>query len=100
MKLTPYRKMLKFSKEKIQDALAPIRANQAKKSAELKIAQMDESIANAESNIQEVCSEHPLDFDKIIKAQDELALLERRKKQLEKIIVELFDAPEDEESVG
>ncbi len=95
MKLTPYKKILKFSKEKVQDALAPIRANQAKKQGELEIAKLEEKIANAESKIHEVCSEHPLNFDKLISAQDDLALMTRRKKQLEKIIKELFEAEEE-----
>lgn len=94
MKLTPYKEILKFSKEKIQDALAPIRAVQAKKQAELKIAELDEKIATKESHIQEICSSHPLNFDKLIEAQDELCLMERRKKQLEKIIKELFGTEE------
>lgn len=97
MKLTAYKKILKYSKEKIQDALAPIRANQAKKQAELEIAKLEEKIATAESNIQEICSEHPLDFNKLIAAQDEHALMERRKKQLQKIIKELFETEDDAE---
>jgi hypothetical protein len=95
MKLTPYKKMLKFTKEKIDDALAPIRANQAKKSAELEIAKLEEKIATLESSIQEICTEHPLNFDRLISKQDDLALMERRKKQLEKIIKELFDEEDD-----
>ena len=91
MKLLPYKKVLQYSKEKIQDALAPIRASQAKKKAELKICELDESIATEEMKIQEICAEHPLDFDKLMKAQDQLALVERRKKQLAKIIKELFE---------
>lgn len=91
MKLPRYKDVLKYSKEKIQEALAPIRAQQAKKSAELEIAKLEEKIANAESRIHEICAEHPLDFNKLILAQDEVALVHRRKKQLEKIIVELFE---------
>ena len=91
MKLQSYKKVLKYSKEKIQDAMAPLRANQAKKAGELEIAKLEEKIATAENDIQEICVEHPLNFDKLIRAQDELALVERRKKQLEKILKELFD---------
>lgn len=95
MKLIPYKKILKMGKEKIQDALAPIRANQAKKQGELEIAKLEEVIATQESKIQEICSEHPLDFNNLIEAQDRLALNERRKKQLEKIIKELFENDEE-----
>lgn len=90
MKLMPYKKLLKLTKEKIDDALAPIRANQAKKQCELEIAKMEETIATAESDIHEICAKHPLDITKLIKQQDELALMERKKKQLEKIIEQLF----------
>lgn len=96
MKLTPYKKMLKFAKDKKDELLAPIRANQAKKQAELEMSKLDEKIATAQTDIQEISSEHPIDFNKLIKSLDELALIERRRKQFEKIIKELFDT-EDEE---
>ena len=38
----------------------------------------------------EIASTHPVDFDRMIKALDELALMERRKKQFEKIKNEMF----------
>ena len=90
MKLPSYKSVLKLGKEKIQESLAPIRALQAKKQAELEIAKLDEKIATAEAEIHEICSEHPLNFNKLIEAQDELALTERRKEQFKKIIDELF----------
>ena len=93
MKLLPYKEILKYGKEKIQDALAPIRALQAKKQAELEMAKLDEKIATFESEITEMASKHPIDFEELVDKQDELALLERRKKRFHKIIEELF--PED-----
>jgi hypothetical protein len=54
---------------------------------------MDEKIATHEAKIQEICVEKDINFDKLISAQDELALMERRKKQFARIIEELF--PED-----
>lgn len=70
---------------------APIRTSQAKKKGEFKICELDEQIVNEEMKIQEICAEYPLDFDKLMQAQDQLALVERRKKQLSKIIKELFE---------
>jgi GTP-binding protein EngB required for normal cell division len=95
MKLTPYKKILKYSKEKIQESLAPMRANQAKIQGHLEIAKLDEEIVTLEAKITEICAEHPLNFSKIIDAQDKLALIERRKKQLQKIITELFETEEE-----
>lgn len=93
MQLKPFKEILKLSKEKIDDTLAPVRANKAKKQAELKIAELDEKIATQEQKVMEICTKKDLDFDALISAQDELALLERRRRQFKKIIEELF--PED-----
>ena len=86
MKLKPYKEILKMAKEKVDDMLAPVRATKAKRQAELEIAKMDESIAVQQTKIMEICTEKELNFDKLIKAQDELALMERRKKQFKKIL--------------
>lgn len=94
MKLKPYKDILKMAKEKIDESLAPVRANRAKKQAELEIAKMDEKMASQEAKIFELCASKEIDFDKIIQAQDEYALMERRKKQFGKIIKEMF--PEEE----
>jgi uncharacterized coiled-coil protein SlyX len=91
MKLLPYKEILKYSKEKIQESLAPIRAMQAKKQAELEIAKLEEKIATQESEITEITSKHPLNFEKLLDALDELALTERRKEQFESIINDLFE---------
>lgn len=90
MTLKPYVEFLKMAKEKVDEHLAPIRAIRAKKQAELEVAKMDEKIASQEAKVQEFCSVKEIDFNAIIQAQDELALMERRKKQFENLILELF----------
>ena len=50
----------------------------------------EEKIITQESKVMEIASTHPVDFDRMIKALDELALMERRKKQFEKIKNEMF----------
>ena len=54
------------------------------------IAKMEEKIASQEAKINELCSEKEINFDSIISGQDDLALMERRKKQFVKIINEMF----------
>lgn len=93
MKLRPYKEILKMAKEAIDESLAPVRAMRAKKQGELEVAKMDERIATQEAKISEICTEKEINFEKLITAQDELALMERRKKQFVRIIEELF--PED-----
>ena len=90
MKLKPYKEILRMTKEKIDDCLAPVRANRAKKQAELEIAKMDEKIASQEAKINELCSEKEISFEKIINAQDDLSLMERRKKQFGNILKDMF----------
>lgn len=90
MTLKPYHDLLRMSKEKIDDALAPIRAMRARKQAELEIAKMDEKMATQEAKVHELCTEKEIDFLRIIDAQDEYSLMERRRKQLQKIITEMF----------
>jgi len=92
MKLTPYAKVLKLGKEAIQEALAPLRALEMKKQAELEIAKIDGKMVEHDSKIQELCSVYPIKFDSLISALDERALLERRKSQFAAIIKEMFPA--------
>ena len=90
MKLTPYKQLLAMSKESIDKHLAPIRAHSAKKKAELEIAKLDEKLATLESELNDICSAHEINFDKVIEKLDDLALAERRKKQFVKIMEEMF----------
>ena len=90
MKLKPYKEILKMGKEKVDEALAPARANRARKQAELEIAKMEESVASQEAKIFELCSSKEIDFNKIIEAQDKYALTERKIKQFNQIIKEMF----------
>ena len=90
MKLKPYKEVLKMAKEKVDEALATPRAYRARKQAELEVAKMEESIASKEAKIMEMCAEKEINFNKIIEAQDELALMERKRKQFKKIIEEMF----------
>jgi hypothetical protein len=90
-KLTPYKEILKWSKEKVDEALAGVRANKAHKQAELEIAKLEEAIATQDAKINEICaSKKDIDFGRLIAAQDEQALTERKIKQFRKIIGELF----------
>jgi hypothetical protein len=92
MKLTVYEKVLTFAKEKIQEAMAPVRAREMKKKAELEMAKIEGRMIEQEAKIQELASAYPIDYDRMISAIDELALLERRKKQFGVIVAEMFPA--------
>jgi hypothetical protein len=89
--LMKYKDNLVLTKEKIKEAMAPLRAKEMKKKAELEICKIDSEIAEKEQKIQEHASEYPIDFDKLINAIDDLDLVKRRKEQFEKIIAEMFE---------
>lgn len=93
MKLKPYKELVSLSKEKLDAALAPVRARQVKGQAELEMAKIDEQLISSEAAIQELCAQKQIDFPRLLKLMDEVALAERRKKQYGQILAELF--PED-----
>ncbi len=90
MKLTPYKKILGMAKEKLQETLAPVRAMEMRKKAELEMCQIESKMIELDQKQQEACSEYPVNFDKLIKIIDEQGLLERRKNQYSQIIVQMF----------
>ena len=90
MALLKYKDVLVLCKEKVKEALAPLRAREMKKKAELEVCKIDSQIAEKEQKIQEIASEYPIDFHKMIDAIDDLDLIKRRKEQFEQIIHEMF----------
>lgn len=90
MALLKYREILVLAKEKIHEAMAPLRAREMRKKGELEACKLESIIAEKEQKIQEYASTYPIDFDKLIDAIDELELVKRRKEQFDKIIDEMF----------
>ena len=88
-----YKELIALSKEKLDEALAPIRARAAKAKADLELAKTEEKMVALETDVQKLCAEQELNFDKIITKIDEYDLLERRQKQVRTLIDDLF--PED-----
>lgn len=90
MKLKPFREIIGMSKEKLDEAMAPIRARQVKSKAEMEMATLDADILTKETEVQEMCTKKDIDFKGLLAKLDEIALLERRKKQYTKVLGELF----------
>jgi hypothetical protein len=90
MKLKPFKEIIAMSKEKLDEALAPIRARKVKTQADMKKAEIDEKIVVLESEVQEMCSVKDINFDNLFERLDKIALFERRKKQYDKVLDELF----------
>jgi hypothetical protein len=90
MALLKYKEMLTLCKEKINEAMAPLRAREMRKKGELEIVKLESRIVEKEQKIQEYASAYPVDFDRLIDALDDLELHNRRKDQFEKILEEMF----------
>jgi hypothetical protein len=94
MKLMSYKDALKSTKEAIKEALVPVRVKRAKKQAELEMLSIEEELATKTADLQEECTKEDLDFKKIIRLQNAIALKERELNQYRDIIDQMF--PEDE----
>lgn len=90
MKLKPFAELIALSKEKLDEAMAPIRARQVKSKAEMEMAQLDADLLTQETEVQEMCCKKDIDFKSLLAKLDSIALLERRKKQYHKVLAELF----------
>jgi len=90
MTLLKYNDVLTLCREKITAVMAPLRAREMRKKAELELCCLDARIAECEQQLQEFASEYPINFDKLIDAIDELDLTKRRRDQFDDIIAEMF----------
>jgi len=90
MALMKYKDVLVLAKDKIKEAMAPLRAREMRKKGELEVCKIESDIADKEQKIQELSSQYPVDFHKLADLIDELELVKRRKEQFEKIIEEMF----------
>jgi predicted nuclease of predicted toxin-antitoxin system len=90
MTLKPFRELIALSKEKVDEALAPLRAATAKAKATLKQAEIDEKIAAISQRVQEMAVSKDIDFDALADKLDEAALLELRKSRFAEITAQLF----------
>jgi len=93
MKLKSYRDVLKMGEKKLKDALIPVRVKRARKQAELEMCKLEEDLANKEASLHEECAKEDVSFKKIIEMQDSIGLLNRKMKQYQQILDEMF--PED-----
>lgn len=90
MKLMKYQEIIALAKDKIKENMAPLRACEMKRKAELELAKIESHIVEKENSIQELTSIFPIDFDRVLDALDDLDLTKRRKDQFAQIIEEMF----------
>jgi len=96
MQLRPFKELFALSKEKLDEAMAPIRARQVRSQANLEQSTIDADLLTKETQIQEMLTGKTIDFPKLMDKLDEYDLLERRKQQYDTVLGQLF--PEDVET--
>jgi len=94
MKLKPFAELISMSKEKLAEALAPVRARKVRSQAELEMAKLDDELIRLEAEVQEQCSKEDLNFPTLLDKLDKVALLERRKAQYAEVLAQLFPTKE------
>ena len=92
MTLKPFAEIIALSKEKLSEALAPIRARKVRSQAEPEMAKLDDELIRLEADIQEQCAKEDINFPNLLDKLDKVALLERRKVQYEIVLAQLFPA--------
>lgn len=90
MILRPFKEMIALSKEKLDEAMAPIRAKQVKSQAELEMAKLEADILTKETRVTELVAQKEINFPKLLDSLDEIALLERRQAQYQDVLAQLF----------
>lgn len=90
MVLLSFKEALKKTKSQIDEMMIPVRVKQNKLKGETELAKLEEEMLKCESDLQELTVAHPIDFSKLIEKMDDMAMLERRQRQLKKILDELF----------
>lgn len=89
-KIRPFSELIAMSKEKLDEALAPVRARSARARAAVATADLEEKMLTLERQIHEACADKDIDFDAVIRKINEYELAERKFKQITKLVADLF----------
>lgn len=88
--LKPFKELVAMTKEKLDEAMLPLRVRAAKAKAEGEVIKLEEKRLTLEGKINEACAQKELDFNKIGDLMDEYDLTERRLKQINDLVAALF----------
>ena len=86
-----YKDLISKGKEAIAAIELPFKVKKEQKNLEMKILELEQSIAKDELTIQEQKSAQPINWDKLIDALDTMELNKRKLTQLKSLEKELFE---------
>lgn len=90
MKLVSYLTALTRDKKDADAAQALHRVEEAEAKLNLEVVQLKAEVATANRRVQDLATSHPLVTFSLVDALDDLALLERKQKQLNEVAEQLF----------
>lgn len=90
--IKPFKELVALTKEKLDEAMVPLRVRAAKAKAEGEVIKLEEKLINLETKINEACAKKELDFNAIGDLMDEYDLTERRLMQIKDLVTALFPA--------
>lgn len=88
--IKPFRELIAMSKEKLDEAMAPLRARAVRAKADIEMSKIEGKLIELERDVQEMCIKKEVDFECLFDALDEAALLERRLEQYKQLLAQLF----------
>jgi hypothetical protein len=89
-KIKPFKDLVSLTKEKLDEALVPLRVRAAKAKAEGEVIKLEEKLIGLETKLNEACAKKELDFNGIGDLMDEYDLTERRLTQIKDLVSALF----------
>lgn len=87
-----FKTLVSMTKEKLDEALIPLRVRGAKAKAESEKIKLEEKMIALETQINELCAAKELNFVFIADKMDEYDLTERRLNQITNLVAQLFPA--------
>jgi len=89
-----FKELITMGKEKLEETLIPLRVRTAKAKAEIIKVELEGKLLELEAKIHKACAEKEINFVSVADMMDEYELLERRLKQINGLVFNLF--PEQE----
>ncbi len=89
-KLKTFKELISLTKEKLDEALIPLRVEAARNRAQGEVIKLKEKLLGLETRINEACAKKDIDFNAVGDLMDEYDLAERRLKQIEGLVTALF----------
>ncbi len=88
--IKPFRDLIALTKEKLEEAMIPLRVRTAKAKAEILKVELESQLSELEMKINRLCADKEVDFNKITDLMDDYDIAERRLNQITMLVEQLF----------